>query len=64
MQLLNAMWSIDEPEDLERWQRSLSLEDYRTTVTLQQLLIAEYFDAENDCDLAAEYLDLLRQRSK
>lgn len=64
MQLLNTMWSIDEPQDLERWQRTLSREDYRTTVSLQQLLIAEYFDAEDDCELASLYLDDLRQRSK
>lgn len=64
VQLLNTMWSIDEPQDLERWQRTLSREDYRTTVSLQQLLIAEYFDAEDDCELAALYLDDLRQRSK
>lgn len=64
VQLLNTMWSIDEPQDLERWQRTLSREDYRTSVTLQQLLIAEYFDFVQECDLAAEYLDSLRQRSK
>lgn len=64
IKMLNIMWSIDDAYDLEIWQSTLSKEDYCMSVSLQELLVAEYLDdsvKEDDCKEATLYLDAIRR---
>lgn len=49
--LLNTMWSLDSMEDLLGWMSTLSEEDLKQSLALQELLII------NSIDETIEYMD-------
>jgi bifunctional N-acetylglucosamine-1-phosphate-uridyltransferase/glucosamine-1-phosphate-acetyltransferase GlmU-like protein len=49
--LLNTMWSLDSMEDLLGWMATLSEEDLKQSLALQELLII------NSIDETIEYMD-------
>lgn len=44
IELLDAMWSIQDMCDLEEWKQSLDEEDRKQAIVLQELLIILYID--------------------
>lgn len=42
--MLNIMWRCDTVLDIMNWQSTLNESDYKMSISLQDLLIAEYCD--------------------
>lgn len=58
IQMLDMMWSIETPEDMEDWLSSLNRQEKLLAYSLRMMLIAEMIDYDlvQDLTLARNYL--------
>ena len=66
IELLDKIWSIDCPYELNDWKKSLSDEDYRLSVALQELIIAECIDdaiTDSDCAESMVFINKIKNKS-
>jgi hypothetical protein len=62
--MLNTMWSCDTALDIMNWQSRLNESDYKMSISLQDLLIAEYCDQlvlESDLAEANDLIESLKR---
>ena len=54
--MLHVMWGLETTEDLNKWMRTLTKEEFNMAIVLKELLLAACFDNIQDTDIAHEYL--------
>lgn len=53
--MLEKLWSLDEIEDIQEWQSTLSVKDRKLSETLMEMIVSEGIDEESfndDFDLS------------
>jgi len=48
--MIVKMWSINSVTELNAWQQSLTQEEFKLSIALQDLMIAEYIDEVTEGD--------------
>jgi hypothetical protein len=49
-EMIVKMWSINSVTELNAWQQSLTQEEFKLSIALQDLMIAEYIDEVTEGD--------------
>jgi hypothetical protein len=60
IKMLDTLWSLKSREDLEEWMNSLTTNEFKMAIVLQELLVLEYTDEVKDMSMAKEYLRKFR----
>lgn len=60
IKMLDTLWSLKSREDLEEWMESLTTNEFKMAIVLQELLVLEYTDEVKDMSMAKEYLKRFR----
>ena len=60
VKMLDTLWSLKSREDLEEWMKSLTTNEFKMAIALQELLVLEYTDEIKDMSMAKNYLKKFR----
>lgn len=60
VKMLDTLWSLKSREDLEEWMESLTTNEFKMAIALQELLVLEYTDEIKDMSMAKDYLKKFR----
>lgn len=60
VKMLDTLWSLKSREDLEEWMESLTTNEFKMAIALQELLVLEYTDEIKDMSMAKNYLKKFR----